>query len=599
VQAYGRRAKPVLKWLADLAERANRVLPVRLVKGAYWDTEIKRAQEGGFETYPVFTRKVSTDVSYLACAKFMLSRRDVFFPQFATHNAHTVAAISVMAGNDKRYEFQRLHGMGEALYQRVVGEGDIRQPCRIYAPVGSHEDLLAYLVRRLLENGANTSFVNRLADDTAPIADIIADPVAEVAALKTIPHPRIVSPRNLFGDRENSKGLPTWHAPTRAALEKSIAAASTTIEGTSLIGGKSGRGGPVVAIKSPHDHAQIVGEMREASEDDVKHALNLASQRQFDWSGSGGKARGAILNKAADLYESHQPLLLALLIREAGKTLDNALADLREAVDFLRYYATLAERDFETVKIMSGPTGERNELSLHGRGVFAAIAPWNFPLAIFTGQVAAALAAGNAVLAKPAEQTPLVAFMATKLLHQAGVPEDVLHFLPGDGARLGVTMLSDPRLAGVAFTGSNSTATIIAKALAQKPGPMAALIAETGGMNAMIMDSSALAEQAVRDVVASAFDSAGQRCSAARILFVQSDVAPRVTEMLRGTMAELRIGDPMSYATDVGPVIDVEAQQKLNAHKQRMAAVSKTIMDMPLPTACAPTAHSCPPRPMN
>ncbi len=587
VQAYGRRAKPVLKWLAELAERANRVLPVRLVKGAYWDTEIKRAQEGGFETYPVFTRKVSTDVSYLACAKFMLSRRDVFFPQFATHNAHTVAAISVMAGNDKRYEFQRLHGMGEALYERVVGEGDIRQPCRIYAPVGSHEDLLAYLVRRLLENGANTSFVNRLADDTAPIADIISDPLAEVAALKAIPHPRIVSPRNLFGDRENSKGLPTWHAPTRDAVEKSIAAASSTIEGTSLIGGKSGRGGPVVAIKSPHDHAQIVGEMRDASEDDVKHALNLASQGLFDWSESGGKARGAILNRAADVYESHQPQLLALLIREAGKTLDNAVADLREAVDLLRYYATLAERDFETAKIMSGPTGERNELSLHGRGVFAAIAPWNFPLAIFTGQVAAALAAGNAVLAKPAEQTPLVAFIATKMLHEAGVPEDVLHFLPGDGARLGATMLSDPRLAGVAFTGSNSTASIIAKALAQKPGPMAALIAETGGMNAMIMDSSALAEQAVRDVVASAFDSAGQRCSAARILFVQSDVAPRVTEMLRGTMAELRIGDPMSYKTDIGPVIDAEAQQKLNAHKQRMTSVGKTIMDMPLPAACS------------
>jgi RHH-type transcriptional regulator, proline utilization regulon repressor / proline dehydrogenase / delta 1-pyrroline-5-carboxylate dehydrogenase len=587
VQAYGRRAKPTLKWLADLAARSQRVLPVRLVKGAYWDTEIKRAQEGGFETYPVFTRKVSTDVSYLSCAKFMLSRRDVFFPQFATHNAHTVAAISVMAGNDKRYEFQRLHGMGEALYERVVGEGEINQPCRIYAPVGSHEDLLAYLVRRLLENGANTSFVNRLADDTAPIADIIADPLAQVAKLKSIPHPRIVSPRKLFPDRENSKGLPTWHAPVRDALERSIVANNASVQATALVAGAAGKSGPTQTIKAPHDHSQVIGDVREASEGDVKQALNSASQHQYDWCQSGGKARGEILNRAADLYEAHQPILLSLLVREAGKTLDNALADLREAVDFLRYYAVLGGTDFEAAKVMPGPTGERNELSLHGRGVFAAIAPWNFPLAIFTGQVAAALAAGNAVLAKPAEQTPLVAYTATKLLHQAGVPTEVLHFLPGDGARIGATILGDPRLAGVAFTGSNATASIIARTLAQKPGPMASLIAETGGMNAMIMDSSALAEQAVRDVVASAFDSAGQRCSAARILFVQSDVAPRVIEMLKGTMLELRIGNPMSYTTDVGPVIDAEAQLKLNTHKKRMGAVAKTIMDLPLPAACA------------
>lgn len=587
VQAYGRRAKPTLEWLAELAIISKRVLPVRLVKGAYWDTEIKRAQESGFETYPVFTRKVSTDVSYLACAKFMLSRRDVFFPQFATHNAHTVAAISVIAGSDKRYEFQRLHGMGEALYESVVGTGSIHQPCRIYAPVGSHEDLLAYLVRRLLENGANTSFVNRLADDTAPVAEIIADPVKQVVALHSIPHPRILSPQKLFANRESSKGMPTWHEPLRTSLEAEIVKQSTLkTTATVLIGGKTGSGGPTHDIRAPHNQSLVVGEIQEASDADVKSALNLAAEAQTQWCQSGGVARAAILTKAAALYEQNQHALLALLIHEAGKTLDNAIADLREAVDFLRYYAVLAAQDFGGVKVMSGPTGERNELSLHGRGVFAAIAPWNFPLAIFTGQVAAALAAGNTVLAKPAEQTPLIAFVATKLMLEAGVPPEVLHLLPGDGAKLGATILADAQLAGVAFTGSNATAALISKALANKPGAMASLIAETGGMNAMIMDSSALAEQAVRDVVASAFDSAGQRCSAARILFVQSDIASRVIEMLKGTMSELRIGDPMQYATDVGPVIDEEAQQKLNAHKLRMKAQAKTIMDLPLPAAC-------------
>jgi RHH-type transcriptional regulator, proline utilization regulon repressor / proline dehydrogenase / delta 1-pyrroline-5-carboxylate dehydrogenase len=587
VQAYGRRALPTLEWLAQVATLSSRILPVRLVKGAYWDTEIKRAQEGGFETYPVFTRKASTDVSYLACAKFMLSRSDVFFPQFATHNAHSVAAISVMAGPDKRYEFQRLHGMGEALYQRVIGEGEINQTCRIYAPVGSHEDLLAYLVRRLLENGANTSFVNRLADDTAPVADIIADPVQHVRAYQQIANPRIKPPRSLFAERQNSKGLPVWHEPIRQRLEFNIGKESEKFyTASAIVNGQATEGGPVRSIKSPQNSSVNVGLVHEISDADVMRTLTSAGKHQRDWCQLRGKNRAAILNKAADFYEAHQYQLLSLLVREAGKTLDNALADLREAVDFLRYYAVLAAQDFETAQIMSGPTGERNELSLHGRGVFAAIAPWNFPLAIFTGQVAAALAAGNAVLAKSAEQTPLVAHAAIRLLLEAGVPAGVLHFLPGDGARIGARLLTDARLAGVAFTGSNATATTISRALAQKPGPMAALIAETGGMNAMIMDSSALAEQAVRDVVASAFDSAGQRCSAARILFVQDDVAPHVIEMLKGAMAELRIGDPMNYATDVGPVIDREAQQKLDQHKARMGAMSKTILDLPLPAHC-------------
>jgi RHH-type transcriptional regulator, proline utilization regulon repressor / proline dehydrogenase / delta 1-pyrroline-5-carboxylate dehydrogenase len=587
VQAYGRRAKPALQYLADVAERTGRILPVRLVKGAYWDTEVKRAQESGFETYPVFTRKASTDVSYLACAKYMLSRRDVFFPQFATHNAHTVAAISVMAGNDKRYEFQRLHGMGEALYDRVVGAGGIQQPCRIYAPVGSHEDLLAYLVRRLLENGANTSFVNRLADDTAAIDDIIADPVHEVRGLASIPHPRIVSPHKQFGDRANSQGFPTWHAPMRNEVMAGIEAKSKKQhQAFAIVDGADVSSGPVRQIVAPYDHATVVGQVHEVADADITRALKLAHEGQRSWCDLKGRARAVILDNAADLYEKNRDLLLSLLIREAGKTLDNAQADLREAVDFLRYYAVVARNEFTDAKVMPGPTGERNELTLHGRGVFAAIAPWNFPLAIFTGQVAAALAAGNAVLAKPAEQTPLIAHVAVKLLLEAGVPTRVLHFLPGDGARIGAKLLADPHLAGVAFTGSNATASIIAQSLAARRGPMATLIAETGGMNAMIMDSSALAEQAVRDVVASAFDSAGQRCSAARILFVQDDVAPRVIEMLKGTMEELRIGNPMDYRTDVGPVIDAEAKDKLNAHKARMRTEAKLILDLPLPAAC-------------
>ncbi len=588
VQAYGRRARPALQWLADVAARTGRVLPVRLVKGAYWDTEIKRAQEGGFENYPVFTRKVSTDVSYLSCAKFMLSRRDVFFPQFATHNAHTVAAIAVMAGDNKTYEFQRLHGMGEALYERVVGTGEVNQPCRIYAPVGSHEDLLAYLVRRLLENGANTSFVNRLADDTAPIAAIIGDPVDDVRGLSSVPHPRIVSPQKLFADRNNSNGVPTWHEPLRRQLEAGIAQhLKREHEAFAIIDGKALGQGPTRKIVSPHNNQVAVGVVHEVADADILKALTKASAGQHDWCMGRGKMRAAILSRAADIYEMNSTLLLALLVREAGKTLDNAQADLREAVDFLRYYAVMAEAEFSEPKLMPGPTGERNELSLHGRGVFACIAPWNFPLAIFTGQVAAALAAGNSVIAKPAEQTPLVAHAAVKMLLEAGVPPSVLHFLPGDGARIGAQLLQDARLAGVAFTGSNATASVISRTLAARSGPFATLIAETGGMNAMIMDSSALAEQAVRDVVASAFDSAGQRCSAARILFVQDDVADRVTEMLRGAMEELRIGDPMDYATDVGPVIDREAQQKLEAHKARMKKEAKAIMDLALPQACA------------
>ncbi len=588
VQAYSKRAKPVLEWLARVAEQTGRVLPVRLVKGAYWDTEIKRAQEQGFEAYPLFTRKVSTDVSYMACARFLLARRDVFYPQFATHNAHSLAAISVMAGDDRRFEFQRLHGMGQALYEQVVGKDKMNQPCRIYAPVGSHEDLLAYLVRRLLENGANTSFVNRLADDEAPIAEIIADPVVEVSKLAEIPHPKIPLPRNIFPGRENSRGLALWDDGTRERLMSGVKESlAKPFEAHALVDGKAVTSGPMRRITSPADRSVLVGTVWEADEAAVARAMDVAAAAQMDWDLLRGSARAALLDKAADLYEANYPRFTALLVREAGKTLDNAIADIREAVDFLRYYAQQARADFEAPVILPGPTGERNEISLHGRGVFACISPWNFPLAIFTGQMAAALAAGNTVVSKPAEQTPLVAAEAVRLLHQAGIPQVVLQLLPGDGARIGKLMLAHPALSGVAFTGSNETAAIINRALAARDGAIPALIAETGGMNAMIVDSSALPEQAVRDVLASAFDSAGQRCSAARLLFVQDDVADRVITMLKGAMAELKVGDPMDYDTDVGPVIDEDARSVLEAHKARMRSEARTISDLPLSVECA------------
>ncbi len=601
VQSYSRRGLAVLEWLAELGARQGRILPVRLVKGAYWDSEVKRAQEAGFEDYPLFTRKVNTDVSFLASARYLLSRRDVIYPQFATHNAHSLAAVAVMAGADRRFEFQRLHGMGQALYELVVGKDKMNIPCRIYAPVGSHEDLLAYLVRRLLENGANTSFVNRLADDEAPIADIVGDPVAEVAQLAAIPHPRIAAPRDIFPGRKNSAGLPLWRNSSRAPLVAEMAKhLATPLKAGAIVDGRVIQEGAARPITSPHDRGVTVGVVHDITDADAARAMDSAAAAQVDWDGLGGARRAAILERAADLYEENRAQLMALLVREAGKTLDNAQSDLREAVDFLRYYASEARKDFEGVLTLPGPTGERNEMSLHGRGVFACISPWNFPVAIFTGQVAAALAAGNAVVAKPAEQTPLVAFAAVKLLHQAGVPAAVLHLAPGDGARVGRVLLAHPALAGVAFTGSNDTARLINRALAERDGAIPALIAETGGMNAMIIDSSALPEQTVRDVVASAFDSAGQRCSAARILFVQADVADKVVTMLAGAMAELKLGDPMDYGTDVGPVIDEEARATLESHKARMMKEGRLIHEVMLPNETgkgsfvAPVAYELP-----
>jgi len=581
VQAYSKRALPVVDWLADLARRQKRRIPVRLVKGAYWDTEVKRAQELGLKDYPTFTRKSATDTSYLAVARSLLAAHDAIYPQFATHNAHTLAAIQTFAGDRTDFEYQRLHGMGEqlhALYREMNHGGGTR----IYAPVGTHEDLLAYLVRRLLENGANTSFVNRLADDEAPIADIIADPVEHIAALKPHRNPNIPLPIDLLPDRKNSAGF-YWNDPviTEPLLAKMQASLQTPQRAMPIVGGNE-RSGRAADVRDPSDHARIVGSVIEASETDATDALAQGDKEQRDWDAMGGGKRAAILERAADLFEQNEAHLMALAVREAGKTLPNALGEVREAVDFLRYYAGRARAEFEGSTRLPGPTGEENDLSLHGRGTFACIAPWNFPLAIFTGQVSAALAAGNAVLAKPAEQTPLIAAAATRLLHQAGVPKEVLHLLPGDGPRIGNALFADPRLSGVAFTGSTDAALAINRALAARTGAIATLIAETGGQNAMIVDSTALPEQVCRDVLASAFDSAGQRCSALRVLFLQEDVAPKMLDLILGAMDELKLGDPMLLSTDIGPVIDEEARKNLQAHADKMTAQAKLLRKLPV-----------------
>jgi RHH-type transcriptional regulator, proline utilization regulon repressor / proline dehydrogenase / delta 1-pyrroline-5-carboxylate dehydrogenase len=592
LQAYQKRALPELRWLAELARSQARRIPVRLVKGAYWDTEIKRGQEAGLVDYPVFTQKPATDVSYLACARAMIEARDAIFSQFATHNAHTMAAVDTLAGTAD-FELQRLHGMGEDLHglHRALRPG--RGGTRIYAPVGSHEDLLAYLVRRLLENGANTSFVNRLADEEAPLDEIVADPVAQMEST-ALRNPRIPLPKSLFPGRQNSTGFlwsdPAVSGPIIAEIEESRWKPQVAAP---IVGGEKRRG-PSAPVRDPSARDRIVGQCTEATEGDAGDALSLAAQASGGWDAMGGAARAAILERAADLYEENRAELMGLAVREAGKTLPNALGEIREAVDFIRYYAARAREQFEGAVRLPGPTGEDNELTLHGRGVFACISPWNFPLSIFTGQIAGALAAGNAVLAKPAEQTPLIASVAIGLLHTSGVPKDVLHLLPGDGPRLGRALFADNRLAGAAFTGSTDAASAINRALASRTGPLATLIAETGGQNAMIVDSTALPEQVTRDALASAFDSAGQRCSALRVLFLQDDVADRMLDVILGAMDELSIGDPMQLSTDVGPVIDEAARQDLEDHASRMARSGKLLRRLALPPACANGVYFAP-----
>jgi len=569
VQAYGPRAFYVLDWLYALAASLDRRIMVRLVKGAYWDSEIKRAQTMGLEGFPVFTRKVNTDVSYIACARKLFSMIDRIYPQFATHNAHTAAAILAMAPNKECFEFQRLHGMGETLHEVIrKAEGT---HCRIYAPVGAHEDLLAYLVRRLLENGANSSFVHQIVNESVPPAAIARDPFDAALSSKPIWNDSIERPAGIFGaERKNSRGWDITDPVTVAELDQARAqfAAPHKWEAVPITAAKGK--GATIEIRNPARPDEIVGMVQEATADQAREAVKIAAKAQVKWAATPVGERAAILRKAADLYEENAVEFFAIAAREAGKILLDCVGEVREAVDFLRYYALQAEDAEHGTK---------------ARGVITCISPWNFPLAIFTGQVAAALATGNSVVAKPAEQTPLIASFAVKLMHEAGVPAGALHLLPGDGPSVGAALVSDPAIAGVCFTGSTEVAKLIDRQLAANAAPDAMLIAETGGLNAMIVDSTALPEQAVRDVLASAFQSAGQRCSALRVLYVQKDVEDRVTRMLKGAMAELKVGDPWEHSTDVGPLIDDEAQASIGAYCAQMEKKGRLIERLEAPNA--------------
>ena len=587
VQGYQKRCPFVIDFVVDLARRSGRKFMVRLVKGAYWDAEIKRAQVDGLPGYPVYTRKVYTDVSYLTCARKLLAATDVIYAQFATHNAHTLSVIYTWAKADnvQNYEFQCLHGMGETLYDQVVGAENLDKACRIYAPVGSHETLLAYLVRRLLENGANSSFVNQIVDENVPIETLLTDPFEAARAANCLPHPRIPLPQALYPDgRRNSAGLDLANEDVLAALARELAAPRTYLAAPLLSQQFSGQLEAVGAINvaNPAQTADIVGQVTEATVGDVDTALGAAVAALPAWEGLGNAARADILLRVGDLFEQHQAELMALAVREAGKSLPNAIAEIREAVDFLRYYAA---------EIRSANSGR-------ALGPVSCISPWNFPLAIFTGQVAAALAAGNTVLAKPAEQTPLIAFRAVQLFHEAGVPAGALQLLPGRGETVGAALTDDARVKGVIFTGSTEVAQLINRTLARRAvleGCDIPLIAETGGQNALIVDSSALPEQVVQDVLSSAFDSAGQRCSALRVLFLQDDIADKTIRMLKGAMQELRVGVPDRLATDIGPVIDAEAQGNLLGHIERMKANAKEHFSLPLPDGLAQQGTFVPP----
>ncbi len=631
LQAYQKRCRAVVDWLIDLARRSGRRLMVRLVKGAYWDAEIKRAQVDGLDDYPVFTRKRHTDVSYLACAKRLLAAADAVYPQFATHNAQTLAAIHQMAGPgaaQDAYEFQCLHGMGEPLYAQVVrpvSKGGLGRPCRIYAPVGTHETLLAYLVRRLLENGANTSFVHEIADHSVPVEQLVQNPIdavqaaAEQEGILGLPHPKIPLPRAIYGDaRANARGLDLTDEAQLTTLAETFAAdaavdwrAAPMLADSSVTPGEdsttspdgmvgtdaktspaSARSGPtavpmgaappstpapahdpsnsptVQPVHNPADRRDRVGHVRNATLQDVETALAAAQAAGADWAATAPTARADRLERAADNLESHTERLVPLLVREAGKTCANAVAEVREAVDFLRYYAVLVRRDFDNA-------------THRPLGTVLCISPWNFPLAIFAGQIAAALAAGNCVIAKPAEQTPLVAAALTRMLHASGIPRGALQLLPGPGQTIGAALVADVRVQGVLFTGSTAVARLLQRTLSKRLGAHGRpvpLIAETGGQNAMIVDSSALPEQVVADVLASAFDSAGQRCSALRVLCVQQEAAPHVLQMLEGAMRELRLGDPRTLAVDVGPVIDSEALSNIDRHIQAMRAQGRRVL---------------------
>ncbi len=577
VQAYQKRCPFVIDFVVDLAKRSSRKFMVRLVKGAYWDAEIKRAQVDGMPGYPVYTRKVYTDVSYLTCARKLLAASDIIYPQFATHNAHSLSVIYTWAKADgvKNYEFQCLHGMGETLYDQVVGSDKLDKACRIYAPVGSHETLLAYLVRRLLENGANSSFVNQIVDEKVAIDTLLADPFEQARAAGGKPHPAIALPLQLFGaERKNSSGLDLVNEHMLTATAEGLAK-QRQHNAMPLIAGPA-EASETARVVNPAMSSDVVGQVQEATRADVDTALAAAAAFAGEWEATGVETRAAILERTADLFEQNGTELMALAVREAGKSLPNAIAELREAVDFLRYYA---------VEIRASKAEAKNGVPI-GLGPIACISPWNFPLAIFTGQVAAALAAGNVVLAKPAEQTPLIAHRAVELFLEAGCPRAALQLLPGRGEVVGAALTSDSRVKGVIFTGSTEVAQLINRTLAKRAeqeGIDIPLVAETGGQNALIVDSSALPEQVVQDVLSSAFDSAGQRCSALRVLFLQEDIADKTVTMLKGAMLELRVGSPDSLATDIGPVIDSEAQRNLLAHIERMRATARSHFALELP----------------
>ena len=575
VQAYGKRALDVIDWVAATAREYGRRMTVRLVKGAYWDSEIKRSQERGLAVYPVYTRKVATDVSYLACAGRLFSHTDTIYSQFATHNAHSIASVLELAPAQANFEFQRLHGMGRLLYAEAARKVANFPRVRVYAPVGEHKDLLAYLVRRLLENGANTSFVNRFMDEQVPVADIVRDPISELERLESFAHPRLPIPAALYAQRRNSRGVDLGDPRELQTLREEVSVRSAATAGPIVNGVLLP--GNAHATSNPADRREQVGTARDATPDEIKMAFDACAAAQPEWNHIGGDARAAVLEKASDLLEANRAEFHQLLVREAGKTFSDAIAEVREAVDFCRYYALRARKQFAAPLKLEGPTGELNELSLQGRGVFACISPWNFPLAIFAGQVTAALAAGNAVVAKPAEPTPLIAARFVKLLHEAGIHPEALQLVPARGRLFGEIAFAHPALAGVAMTGSNETALTINRALAERGGAIVPLIAETGGLNAMIADSTALPEQIVDDVVSSAFMSAGQRCSALRLLFLQEEIADQVLEMIAGAMDELIIGDPSKLETDIGPVINATAAEGLLQHVERMRKEARIV----------------------
>lgn len=580
VQAYQKRALPLIRWLNALASVHSRRIPVRLVKGAYWDTEIKRAQIQGLEGYPVFTRKSHTDIAYLACVRQLLNESPFLDPQFATHNAHTIAAIVELAGENS-YEFQRLHGMGQGLYDRLLAEND-RLRCRVYAPVGGHAELLPYLVRRLLENGANTSFVNRISHADIPIADVVEDPINIARGFGCTPHPKIPLPSALYGsERANSIGINFGDPLAIEGLEADVGQdIQQTFSACPMVNGERQSGKKRVQY-GPADRERPLGEVLWAGPEHLQPALRTARSGYQRWHKLEAAERGKVLRRAADLLQQNKIRLITLCVAEGGRILRDADSEVREAIDFCRYYAVQAEKEMGTPLVLPGPSGEENTFTLSGRGVFVCISPWNFPIAIFLGQISAALAAGNAVIAKPAEQTPLAAAAAVQILLDAGVPGDVLQFLPGDGA-IGAALIEE-EIDGVAFTGSTETAKKIEAALGRAHQRILPLIAETGGQNAMIVDSSALPEQVIADVIESAFDSAGQRCSALRVLFLQEDIADKTLSMLKGAMRELAIGDPRFVSTDIGPVIDEDARELLQEHIKYLEQRGKLIYRCELP----------------